>query len=522
MALASYTGTFGKPELTHLLKRSLFGVKRTDLAAFSGKSLGQVVDALLLSEPQPSPPVNSYNDTSYTDPVVPAGQTWVNAAYDGNVNGRRNTSYKAWWLSLMLNQSPTLREKMVLFWSNHFSTEADTINEARYQYKTNVLYRTFAFGNFKDLVKQVTLDPSMLKYLNGYLNTKTAPDENYGRELQELFTVGKGPNSKYTEADVKAAARVLTGYKIDAANITSIFDSTRHDTNDKVFSSFYGSTIIKGKTGTAGATELDELISMIFSQAETARYLCRRLYRFFVYYLITPDIETNVITPMADLLVASNFDVKPVLKALFTSEHFFQTQNRGCQIKSPIDLCVGMMREFEVMFPDASDYVNAYYMHDYVRTQAATIQQDLHDPPNVSGWPAYYQEPQFYELWVNTDTLTKRNAFTDRFIGTGYTRNSKKILIDPIAYTDKLPNPADPNVLIADVLAQLYAIDVSANLKTFLKSILLSNQTTDFYWTDAWTLYKSNPANTTNKGIVTTRLQAMYKYIMNLAEYQLS
>lgn len=522
MAISPYTGAFGKPELTHLLKRCLFGVKRSDMAFFNGKSLTQTVDLLLSPDALPAPPVNNYNDTSYTDPVVAAGQTWVNAAYDGTANSRRNTSYKAWWMSLMIDQAPTLREKMVLFFQNHFSTEADTINEARYQYKSNTLFRTYAFGNFKDLVKQVTLDPSMLKYLNGYLNTKTAPDENYGRELQELFTMGKGPGSQYTETDVKAAAKVLTGYRIDAVAISATFDSTKHDTTDKQFSAFYNNTIIKGKTGAAGATELDDLLAMLFQQTELGMYICRRLYRFFVYYNITPAVEANVITPLAQLFKASNYEIKPVLKALLTSDDFFQAQNRGCQIKSPIDLAVGMCREFEITFPDASDYVNAYYMWDYIRAQSAVMQQDLHDPPNVSGWPAYYQEPQFYELWVNTDTLSKRNAFTDRFIASGYTRNSKKIVIDPLAYTDKFAKPEDPNQLINDALAQLYVIDVSASVKTFLKSILLSNQANDFYWTDAWTLYKSNPANTANKSIVTTRLQAMYKYIMNLAEYQLS
>ena len=522
MPISPYTGSFGKAELTHLLKRCLFGVRLADSAAFAGKSLSQTVDLLLTPDVAPSPPVNNYNDTSYSDPVIPAGNSWVNAAYDGNANSRRNTSYKSWWMGLMINQAPTLREKMVLFWQNHFSTEADTINDARYQYKINALFRTYAFGNFKELVKQVTLDPAMLNYLNGYLNTKTAPDENYGRELQELFTLGKGPGSKYTENDVKAAAKVLTGYRIDAVGITSLFDATKHDTTDKQFSSFYNNTLIKGRTGVTGAAELDDMLTMIFQQTEMSLYICRRLYRFFVYYNITPAIESNVIVPLAELFRASNFEIKPVLKALLTSDDFFQSYNRGCQIKSPVDLAVGMCREYEILFPDPSDYVNVYYMWDYIRSQSAVMQQDLHDPPNVSGWPAYYQEPQYYELWINTDTLSKRNAFTDRFIAGGYTLNSTTIVIDPLPYTSGFSKPEDPNQLINDALAQLYVIDVSATVKTFLKSILLSNQSTDFYWTDAWTLYKSNPSNAANKTIVTTRLQAMYKYIMNLAEYQLS
>ena len=522
MALQVYTGTFGKTELTHLLKRCLFGVKRSDVNSLMGKSLNEVVDYLLLDLPLPGPPINNYNDSSFVDATVPAGGIWVNAAYDGNANSRRITSFKSWWAGQMLMQQVSLREKMVLFWANHFSTETAVVGDARYIFKHNNLFRTLAFGSFKEMVKQVTIDPAMLRYLNGYVNTKTAPDENYGRELQELFTMGKGPNSKYTEADVKAAARVLTGFQLDATNITSVFTASRHDTTDKQFSSFYGNKLIKGRTGADGANEVNDILDMLFTNNELALYICRRLYTYFVYYDITPAVEQNVIAPLADIFRANNYQIKPLLKALFTSADFFASQNRACMIKSPIEFMVGLCREFEIVFPDLLDYVNLYYMWDYIRAQSQTIQQNLGDPPNVSGWPAYYQSPQFYELWVNSDTLPKRNAFTDRFISTGYTRNSKKIMIDPLVYTAGFAKPEDPNQLITDVIAHLYSLDVSAQVKTFLKSILLSNQTTDVYWTEAWTNYKLDPKNTAKINIVTTRLKEFYKYIMNLEEYQLS
>lgn len=522
MSVTGYSGPFGKTELIHLLKRATFGAKRSDITALSGKTLNQVVDLLLQAEPDPLPPINTYNDGSYTDPNVPPGLSWVAAPYtDGTANSRRNTSFKSWWTGQMIDQKATLREKMVLFWHNHFATQSSSVGEARYTYKTNALFRKFCTGNFKELVKQVTLDPGMLRYLNGYLSTKTAPDENYARELQELFTLGKGPGSNYTESDVKAAARVLTGYQLDAANISYLFTPSRHDSNDKQFSPFYNTTLIKGQT-TNGVKELDDLLAMIFQQNEVAVYICRRLYRFFVYYAISPGTETALIVPLAELLRANNYEIKPVLKALFTSADFFSSASQGCMIKAPLDLTVGLCREFDLVFPDGSDSVNQYYMWDYIRSQSATLAQDPGDPPNVSGWPAYYQVPQYYELWVNTDTITKRNAFTDRFISGGYTRNGKKIAIDPIAYTEKFANPSDPNLLISEALDQLYRIDVSASVKTFLKSILLSNQVNDAYWTAAWTDYKNDPASTSKKNIVTTRLSAMYKYLMNLAEYQLS
>jgi len=521
--LAPYTGPFTNAELVHLLKRTLFGVKQSDLNAFKNQSLDQVLSVLLSPAALPSPPINTYNDNSYTDPNVPAGQTWVNAPYtDGTANSRRYNSFKAWWTGLLINQGRSITEKMVLFWHNHFATETADVGDARYVYKHHLLLRNHALGNFKAFVKDVTIDPAMLRYLNGYLNTKAAPDENYSRELQELFTLGKGPNSNYTEADVKAAARVLTGYRVDATTISSSFDANRHDTTNKQFSSFYNNTLIIGKTGAAGAGETDELINMLFLQNELALHICRKLYRFFVYYDIDAAAEAEVIVPLANLFRQNNYEIKPVLLALFRSEHFFDVLNRACMIKSPIDFVINLCREFNIIFPNSTtDSVNAYLMWDYIRSQASNMQQNLGDPPNVAGWPAYYQEPQFYEIWINSDTLPKRNQFSDRFIGTGYSRNSRTIVIDPVAFAAQCTKPEDPNVLINESLSLIYTISVSQQLKDFLKSILLSGQSSDSYWTTAWSDHKNSPNNSSAKAIVTGRLQSFYKYLMNLAEYQL-
>jgi uncharacterized protein (DUF1800 family) len=521
--LTIYTGTFGKAQLVQLLKRTLFGVKQSDIQFFNGQPLSVVVDALLTNGTIPAPPLNNYNSSAYTDVNVPAGTTWVNAPYtDGTANNLRTTSYKAWWLGQMLRQQPNIQEKMVLFWHNHFSTQTATINDSRYEYKHNALLRSYSLGNFKQFVKQITLDPAMLHNLNGYLNVKTAPDENYGREMQELFIEGKGSNSSYTEDDVKAASRVLTGFTINATTISSGFDPTRHDTGNKQFSAFYGNKLITGKTGAAGATELDDMLDMMFATNECALFICRCIYRFFVYYNIDVATEANVIVPLATIFRNNNYEIKPVLKALFTSEHFFDPLNKGCLIKSPVDFYVGVCREFDITFPADTDYVNAYYMWDFIRGQAANIGQNIGDPPNVAGWPAYYLAPQYHEVWINTDTLPKRNQFTDTMMANGYTRNSKTIKIDAIAFTNSLSNPADPNVLISDVLTQFYLVDVQIDVITFLKSILLSAQLADHYWTDAWNGYKATPTDASLTKIVTTRLTALYKYIMDLAEYQLS
>jgi uncharacterized protein (DUF1800 family) len=523
MPIKTYQGKFEFKEANHLLKRCLFGPKLTEINSFVGLNVSTAVDFLLQDIPLPKPPVNNYNDATNTDSTVSFGQTWINAPYqNGTINSRRVTSLKSWWIMQMMNQTVSIREKMVLFWHNHFATEAGIVNDARFLYKHCHLLRRFALGNFKTLVKEITIDPAMLKYLNGYLNSKTAPDENYARELQELFTLGKGPNSKFTENDVKAAAKILTGYRLDNEKIISFFDANRHDTTDKQFSSFYNNKIIKGRTGLDGVKELDDLIDMIFEQKEVSLYICRKLYRFFVYYDIDDEIETTIISPLAEILRNNNYEIKPVLKALFTSDLFYSSESISCNIKSPIDFTVGLCREYEVVFPIELDVESHYHMANYIRTTAANFQQNLGDPPSVSGWESYYQIPQFYELWINSDTLPKRNAFTDRMISSGYTRNGKKLIIDFISYTKQFPKADDPNLLIDDVLKHLYTLEVSSDTKKFLKSILLSNQALDSYWTTAWNNYIREPQNTSALTIVTTRLKEFYKYIMNLEEYQLS
>lgn len=522
--LSRYNGPWTRNEAQHLAKRCLFGSPKADVDQFLKLGLSASLDQLLnITSPLPTPPVNDYNSATVTDPVVAPGATWVNNFNnDGTIQGGRRASLKKWWTGLMLNQESNLREKMTLFWVNFFGTEILEIGNGNWSYIHQALLRQNALGNYRQLVRAVTTDVAMLRYLNGYVNTASAPDENYARELQELFTLGKGPAVQYTEADVRTAARVLTGWRINTTNYTSYFDATRHDTAAKVFSSFYGGKTITGKTGAAGATETDELIDMIFLKDEVSKFICRRLYRWFVYYKIDAAVELNIIEPLAKIFRDNNYEIKPVMRALLQSEHFFDVLNQGCLIKSPVDLIVGHLREFAVVFPPASSYINAYGMWNYIRSWFTSLNQDIGDPPDVSGWPAYYQEPQFHEIWITSDTLPKRNRFTDMMIGSGYTLSGQKIVIDAVAFAKTLNNPGDPNKLIDEILAVIYRVPLSAATKQSVKQqILLSNQSEDHYWSDAWTIYLNNPT-TANYNIVNTRLKSLLQYFMNLPEYQLS
>lgn len=523
--LNAYTGAWGTAQVVHLLKRAMFGAAPLDVRHFENMSMDAAVDALLQANTvTPTPPVNSYNTGGYTDPtgVVP-GAPWVlapdAAAGDDVLNPKRRTSYKAWWTGLMLNQERSIHEKMVLFWHNHFATETQTIGDARFSYGYNVVLRTHALGNFKNLVKAITLDPGMLVYLNGYLNEKTAADENYARELLELFTCGKGPDSQYQEEDVRAAAHVLTGYKVDKVTCTSYFDATKHDIENKKFSNWFSNKVITGKTGAAGTTELDDMLGIIFLQQEVAKFICRKFYQFFIYYEIDAGAEANVITPLANIFRAANYEIKPLLIALFKSEHFYDALNMSCLIKSPVDFTVGLCREFGVKFSPAANYAQAYPQWGALQGAAANQQQNIGDPPGVSGWEAYYLAPQFHELWINTDTLPKRNRMVDLMISSGY----NGLIIDPIAFASQMPNPGDPIALVKDSLDILYRMGVSEATRTFLKDkILLAGQNMDYYWTQAWGAYIANPGDAMAKNTVVKHLNDLYKYIMNLSEYHLA
>lgn len=525
LGINAYTGPWDNAAIIHLCRRTLFGVTKEDIAFFASKSMSQSVDYLLnIPAAAPSPPLNHYgNNPNSTDTDVLYGQTWVNAPANPNLDAQRRQSLKSWWMQLIIQQDRNLREKMTLFLHNHFATEMASVKESRFLYKHHALLRANCLGNFKNLIKSITTDPAMLLYLNGDSNNKTSPDENYGRELQELFTVGKDLPNHYTEDDVKAAARVLTGWQVNRTAISSAFNLSRHDTGNKTFSSFYSNRVITGRNSTtAGQDELNDLVDMIFSVDEVSNYICRKLYRYFVYYIIDETVEANVIKPLAKIFRDSNYELAPVVSTLLKSEHFFDTLNRGCMIKSPVDYVAGYARQFSLVFPDASDTLTQYTHYGYAQYYAAILSQDMGDPPNVAGWPAYYETPQYYELWINSDSLPKRNQMSDALIYNGYTRQGYTLKVDLLALVKTFSNPSDPNALLTEMIQLFYGQPISASSQNTLKiSFLLSGQTNDVYWTSAWSDYINNPTNTQAKNTVNTRLQSLFKYVIGQAEHQL-
>jgi uncharacterized protein (DUF1800 family) len=513
--LLPYTGPWTVNEVTHLIKRTMFGAKKADVDHFLATGVNQAVDELLNTVSNAAPPLRDYglievDDIFYDDLGVPRGQTWVNdpniasnPQAIGSIAGLRMQSLKKWWAGLIINQRRSIEEKMVLFWHHHYSVQQEEVGNPQMMYRHHNLLRNNFSGNVKTIAREITIDPAMLMHLNGFLNSRQAPDENYARELQELFTIGVGNTVNFTENDVIAAARVLTGWRIETNPLGVFVETDAHDNGSKSFSSFYNNRVIAGGNATA---ELDALIDMIFSAPEAARFICRKIYKWFVYYEIDAATETNVIEPLAAILRSNNYELKPTLETLFKSEHFFDLSNQACYIKSPFDFLVGTLREFNVPFPPYTDYLTGYPLFYAIYDNAASMQQELFMPPDVSGYPAYTQAPMHYELWVNSNSLPRRADYTDALVNDS--------VVDVRGFAGMSSNPANPDTLINDITGLLLRYPLSATSKTYVKTKYLLNNTTDnSVWTNAW--------NSNNIPVIDQSLKELFKFIMNLPEFHL-
>jgi uncharacterized protein (DUF1800 family) len=508
-----------------LLRRTMFGAMRADIAALTGKSIDEALDILLQDQPTPPPPV---------EPIL--GTTWVNDTTRPTNDNMFNGYMKSWWVGLMATSPISLREKMTLFWHNHFPSQWTVVNDSRYMYKQNVLLRQNALGNFRTLVRDITIDPAMLRYLNGNRNTAAAPQENYARELQELFTIGKGKEiaagdyTTYTEEDVRAAARVLTGWRDVSASVTATFTLAQHDRSDKQFSHAYQRTVIRGRnTANAGMEELNDLLDMIFRQNAVSEHICRKLYRFFVNFEITPRVEEEFIQPLAKTFREANYEIQPVLRQMFGSVHFFDENMYGCMIKSPLDLIVGAIRELNISLPRLSTQRAFYYdFMNQARNLAAGLQMDILEPPSVAGWGAYYQEPLFYQLWVNSATMPTRSNLANIIIN-GWTAVDRTlnlnlrlpVAFDSVIFAEQFNSPEDPYKLVQYFTEHFFAIDLTTTQRNqLLMNVFLPN-IPPYEWTEEWNSYKQTPSNQQKRAQIKSKLDNLVRYMMQIAEYQI-
>jgi uncharacterized protein (DUF1800 family) len=589
--LDPYTGVWTEWEAAHLLKRAHYGNIKAHVDSF--KAMGNVstaVDALFnfpFTPTSPSAAPLNYYQNAYIDYNTPQNNNFYSnidpyAAYatdwtatlisyypyyakENFLNVVRARSVKYWYWGLMLDETsaPTLREKMTQFWYHFIPVNVEKESNDFYYNRGTLaneyikLLRNNCIGNYKTLIKEITKSAGMLGYLNGQSNTAAAPNENYAREVLELFTMGKVPTQNYTEQDVVALSKILTGYQCINANTNSaagqqyplevIFNYTQHNQENKTFSSFFDNVTIAYQAGAAGANELDLFLDLLFTKQKTtiARYICTRLYRYFVYYDIDAAIETNIINPLADYFIASNWEIVPLVKKLFKSQHFYDAANRGVIIKSPFDLVAGLIRTLRI--PTAANAVpplpaidpphtpadytmNQYRLWGYLDYNICIydLEQGMFEVPSVVGWSAYHQAPTFNQNWINSNSVQNRHRFIENFINgwhVGYSWSGyANIKFDPFVFVQQFPSATIPVAvdLIDAIVKLLFSVDLPADYKTLVKNQdLLGNQGSDYYWTTIWNTYVSNPANITNKNIVQARIKAVITSLCQLAEFQL-
>jgi uncharacterized protein (DUF1800 family) len=523
--LDPFQGDFEFEHAAHLLRRTTFGPTYAQIKDAVAQGLDATMNQLFESKPAPAPPINFQFQN---DPFVQIGETWINAPYSTTINllGYRNQSLRAWTMGNMINEGISIEEKMVLFWHNHFSTAE--INDPKYRYRNIELFREYAWGNFRELVKKVTIDPTMLRFLNGNQNTAVSPNENYARELLELFTIGKGPAvgpgdyTHYTEDDVVQMARVLTGWRdvgFGTINpdieISAVFLPNRHDKEAKQLSHRFDNQVITDM----GDQEYAHLVDIIFSKDEVARFICRKLYRWFVYYLIDDEIEANIIEPMAQILIQNDYNIQPTLEALIRSEHFFDMLNVGPMIKNPLDFLMSVLKQPEVEFPTNPLIANRFYQRIFSVTPA--MQMEYYNPPSVAGWKAYYQEPSYYRIWINSTTLPLRQDISNIMIAAGVVIGDFKIQIDVLKFTASLDDPFDPNNLIREFGNILFPNSVTDDQITALKEILIPGLP-DFEWTVEYGDYVNDPTNEDKKTAVENKLKFLLAGMMSMPEFYLS
>lgn len=276
-----------------------------------------------------------------------------------------------WWLHRMLYSPQPLREKMTLFWHGHFATSAEKVRDAQAMYAQNVLLREHALGDFAAMVQQISRDPAMLIYLDSATNRKAHPNENYARELMELFCLGEG---NYSESDVQQLARCFTGWEIRRHQFR--FNRFQHDSGEKTF---------LGRTGRFGG---EDAVQIVLEQPAAARFIVRKLFRFFIWD--EPEPDDALLEPLAEPFRAGGLQIAPLVQRILDSQLFFSPLARARKIRSPVELAIGLLRALE-------GTANLQRL----ATEIAQLGQSVFFPPSVKGWEGG-------RAWINSATLIAR------------------------------------------------------------------------------------------------------------------
>ncbi|GAB4423169.1 MAG: hypothetical protein OHK0039_39680 [Bacteroidia bacterium] len=551
-SLALRNGLLGRRLAAHLLRRATYGPTRAEIEAFADMTADQAVDLLMNF---PIPPDHPKDPTT--------GQTWVLSGRTGanSPNGELKFIINSWWLGHVLDPAnpPTLFHKLVFFLHTCFVTSYTEIEWNENHYYTLRLFMLYAAGSYRELAEKICLDNGMNEFLDIGDSIDGNPNENFVREFFELFTIGKGPGAgpgdytTFTEQDVIEAARLMTGFRLntnwddvarqdpDTGLPRAWIDPSRHDTTDKLFSHRFQDQVIVGQNTVPGMLqEVQDFVAMIFAQPETARHLVRRLYRYFVRYEIAPEIETDIIEPLAQTLLGNGYILDPVIRTLLKSQHFYDEDDSdagdeviGALIKSPLELQIGMVRYFGLALPDPeADLYHAYvtlYRWGFQKPQSDAC-FDLFAPPEVAGYQPFYQAPEYNRLWIGAKSIQPRYAIVDEHL-----YGPPHMQLDVMAYvgdpanvpdyagSDPLGNPGPhPGPRIADhfvgvLLADLLPEAVPTDRHAYFRDEILLDTLSPINWMFEWDNYLATGDDTNVK----PQVQKLIRAILQSPEHQL-
>jgi len=366
-------------DIRHLLDRTGFGAEPEDITLFAPLDRTAAVDRVLnANAASPTAPAWALQrplpDHKYLKSLPEAERREVRRTQQRQ-RLEQELALKAWWYQWMLDTPSTLAERMTLFWHNHFTSEIAKVRSPQLMLRQNQLFRQHALGNYADLLRAVATDPAMLIYLDGRNSHKAHPNENFARELLELYTLGEG---HYAEVDVRNLARALTGWTVHPASGTARFNPRRHDQGKKTL---FGQT---------GHWDLDGAMAILFEQPRTATFLVDKLWR----ELISPQPDPAEVARISKAFRAGGYELRPMLRELLLTNAFWAKQNRGTLLKSPAELIIGTLRRLELPLPPDRQLVRL----------ARDMGQDLFQPPDVKGWRGQ-------ERWIDTNSLLVRNRF---------------------------------------------------------------------------------------------------------------
>ncbi len=369
----------GADDVRHLLNRTGFSPPSAEVARYVGLSRAQAVAMLLdgaRTEAVTPPP-------DWIDELPPARalrQTWTpeQQRAEQQTRNQRYEALRAGWVHEMLVTPSPLTERMTLFWHNHFTSGQDKVPYPQTMAAQHRLLRRNALGRFDTLLHAVAKDPAMLQYLDGANNRKGRPNENFAREVMELFTLGEG---HYTQRDVSEAARAYTGWSLDPDTLQYVWRPNLHDDG------------VKTVLGESGPFDGDQVLDILLARPEAARFISAKLWREFISD--TPDPAR--LDAIAARFRQSGYDIKVALSELLLSDAFWDDGNRGVLIKSPAEFVAGTVRLFDVSYGDPAPFVNTL----------RALGQNLFYPPNVKGWPGGAS-------WINSTTLLARKQFVEQ------------------------------------------------------------------------------------------------------------